>query len=229
MVDGGSTNNSSIPMPSRILRARAQGLHDEQGDQNCARPIGHFRQVKWKPARQQRDFDGHFGNAVPAEDTKKRQQYAGKHIAADGATARQNCFARAAHMVGVRLVPDHLERKIGFHAGAHVKITKMAESPAVMRALDAAQIVRDLLLQNQNRRVRHDSAGAERIRTELSRPPQARIPNVRHFAGRPAMRVLQQRRPGPRRRAAAGGIRRQKRASCGRPQSKVHEVRGPIS
>ena len=61
---------------------------------------------------------------------------------------RENGFARAPHVSGVRLVPDHLERKIGLHAGAHVEIAIVIKGPAIMSALNAAQIVCDLLLKN---------------------------------------------------------------------------------
>ncbi len=46
-------------------------------------------------------------------------------------------------MIGLRLVADHLEREIGFHRRAHVEGAVLEQRPAVVLALDAAQIIAD--------------------------------------------------------------------------------------
>jgi lipid-binding SYLF domain-containing protein len=53
----------------------------------------------------------------------------------------------SAHVVGISCVADHLQRKVGLRAGAHVEGSVGEERPAAARQLDAAQIARDLLLQ----------------------------------------------------------------------------------
>ena len=83
---------------------------------------------------------GISGTARPAHDAEERQQDAGEDVAVDGAAARQHRLAGAGHVRRVDAVADHLQREIGFHAGAHVEGAVMKQRPAAMRALDAAQI-----------------------------------------------------------------------------------------
>src|SRR5262249_5784046 len=52
------------------------------------------------------------------------------------------------HVKSVRTVADHFERKIGFNARAHIKITSMIERPATMLTLDPAQIAGNFLFQS---------------------------------------------------------------------------------
>ena len=56
----------------------------------------------------------------------------------------QQRLARAAHVVGVDRIADHLQREIGLHRRADVEIAVAEQRPAAVRALDAAQIDRDL-------------------------------------------------------------------------------------
>ena len=51
----------------------------------------------------------------------------------------------------LRIVPDHLQRKIGFDARAQIEIAAMEQRPAAVGALDAAQISSDQPFQFQIR------------------------------------------------------------------------------
>ena len=57
---------------------------------------------------------------------------------------RTDRLARAHHVRRVDGIADHLQREIGFDAGAHVERAVLHQRPAAMIALRAAQIVRDL-------------------------------------------------------------------------------------
>ena len=47
----------------------------------------------------------------------------------------------------VHRIADHLQREVGFHAGAHIEIAVVHQRPAAMSALNPAQIIRDLAFQ----------------------------------------------------------------------------------
>ena len=67
-------------------------------------------------------------------------------LAVCGAAARADRLAGAAHVIGLHIIADHLEREIGLHRRAHVEGAVLEQRPAVMLALDAAQIIADLAL-----------------------------------------------------------------------------------
>ncbi len=129
-----------------VARERLQRSQHEQRDHHRARPIGHLRHVEGKPARQVHDLDRHHRRRAPWDDAVKRELDAREHVAHLGAAARQDRFAGARHVRRVDAVADHLQREIGFHAGAHVELALMEQGPAAMLALDAAQIFADLPL-----------------------------------------------------------------------------------
>ena len=131
-----------------VLCARTQCLQNQQRYQHSARPVRHLRQMEWKPAWQQHYFDRHLRHATPVQNSIERQQYAGEHVGVHCAAARQNRLACAAHVGRLGAVPNHLERKIGFHARTHVEIALVVERPPTMRALDATQVDRYFLLED---------------------------------------------------------------------------------
>ncbi len=91
---------------------------------------------------------GITGTARHGMNPNKREHDAREHIRAFGAAARAHRLARAAHVRRHRrIVADHLEREIGLHGRAHVEIAVAEQRPAAVRALDAAQIDRDLRFQ----------------------------------------------------------------------------------
>ena len=132
---------------ARIFRARLERLQHQERHHHGARPIRHLGEMERKPARQQHDLDRHHRHAAPAHDAVEREQDAREDIAMRGAAAREDRLARAPHMRRIWRVPDHLECEIGLHARAHVEVAAVKQRPAAMRALDAAQIDGDLLLQ----------------------------------------------------------------------------------
>ena len=87
---------------------------------------------------------GITGTARHGMNPNKSEHDAREHIRAFGAAARAHRLARAVHVVGSRIVADHLQREIGLHARADVEIAVAKQRPAAMRALDAAQIDGDL-------------------------------------------------------------------------------------
>ena len=66
----------------------------------------------------------------------------------NGAAARPDCFAGTHHVPRIRGIADHLQRKIGFHAGAHLEIAVVHQGPAAVGALNPAQIICDLGFQH---------------------------------------------------------------------------------
>ena len=83
----------------------------------------------------------------------ERQQGAGENVALRRAAMREDRLAGAFHMWRVNVVARHLQREIGFDAGAHVERTFVEERPAAMPSLDAAQIVAELRFELQVRRL----------------------------------------------------------------------------
>ena len=102
-----------------------------------------------KPFRHQHDFGRHHRDAAPGNFPVQSQQGAGENIARSRAAMFQNGGPRASHVRRVDLVADHLEREIGFHAGANVEGSVVKQRPAAMRALHAAQIIGDLSFQRR--------------------------------------------------------------------------------
>ena len=111
-----------------------------------------------------------------------------KTLALRRAAARPDRLARPRHVRRVDVVADHLQREIGLHARADVEGAVMEQRPAAMRALNAAQIDRDLALRVRRRPARQDSAAAARIRSGWWRRPRARSTN-----GRPGCWRVEQR------------------------------------
>ena len=97
-----------------------------------------------KPFRQQHDLDRHHRHGAPRNKSEQSEHDAREHVRAFGAAAGAQRLARAAHVVGIDRVADHLEREIGLHGRADVEIAVAKQRPAAMRALDAAQIDGDL-------------------------------------------------------------------------------------
>ena len=62
----------------------------------------------------------------------------------DGAATRPDRLARTHHVRRVDRIADHLQREIGFDAGAHVEIAVVYQRPAAVGALNPAQVIRDL-------------------------------------------------------------------------------------
>ena len=135
------------PDPLRIARLRFKSLQHQQRHDHRARPVRNLGEVEGKPTRQQHDLDRHHRYRAPGQNAEQRQHGAGEDVALGRAAARTDRLARPAHVQGLCVVADHLEREIGLHAGAHVEITLVKQRPAAMRALDAAQIHRDFRFQ----------------------------------------------------------------------------------
>ena len=130
--------------PLGIAGDRFQRAQHQQRRDRGARPIGYLVEMKREPARQQHDLDRHDWNGAPADDPEQRQQRAREDVALRGAASRADRGARPAHVRRLDVVADHLQREISLHARAHVEIAVLNQGPAVMRALAAAQIGRDL-------------------------------------------------------------------------------------
>ena len=88
----------------------------------------------------QHDLDRHHRHGAPWNESEQRQHDARKHVGACGAAAGAHGVARAAHVIGVDGIADHLQREIGFYGRADVEIAVGKQRPAAMGALDAAQI-----------------------------------------------------------------------------------------
>ena len=138
---------------SRIDGARLQRLQHSSGHDHGARPIGDLVEMEGKPARQQHDLDRHGRNAAPGNRAVEREQEAREDVAPRGAAAREDGFARAAHVRRLRIVADHFQGEIGLDAGAHVERAVVEERPAAVGALDAAEIDGDQALQFEIRRL----------------------------------------------------------------------------
>ncbi len=132
-----------------VARARLERLQHEQGHQHGTAPIGNLRNMEGEPGRQQHDLHRHQWNGRPRQDAVERQQDAGEHVDVCRTAARADCLARLAHVGGVGIVADHLEREIGFHAGADVEGAPVKKRPAARSRLPAPQIDADLALELQ--------------------------------------------------------------------------------
>src|SRR4051794_25752896 len=108
--------------------------------------------MEGKPARQEHDLDRHGRHGAPRCLPIKRQRSAGENIALSRAAMGQDRLAGALHMRRIDVVAAHLQREIGFDAGAHIERPVVKERPAAMRPLDAAQIVAELCLKLEVRR-----------------------------------------------------------------------------
>ena len=100
--------------------------------------------MEGKPFRQQHDLDRHHRYRPPRNETEQRQHDAGEHVGALRAATGAHRLARAAHVLRVDGIADHLEGEIGLDRRAHVEIAVLEQRPAAVSALDAAQIDRDL-------------------------------------------------------------------------------------
>jgi len=100
--------------------------------------------VKRRPHRQQHDLDRQHRHRAPGHHAIESQQEPGENVDAAGAAVAADRLARAHHVRRIHGIADHLQRKIGFDAGAHVERAVLHQRPAAMIALRAAQIVRDL-------------------------------------------------------------------------------------
>src|SRR5262249_49551641 len=74
------------------------------------------------------------------------KQSAREHVGMNGTPTRKHRFARTPHVRRVRAFAGHFQREIGLHAGAHVEIALVKESPAPVRSLDALEINGDFPL-----------------------------------------------------------------------------------
>ena len=132
--------------------------------------------MEWKPARQQHDLDRHLRNAAPVEDAVKRKQSAREDVGMNGTPARQDRLARTAHVRCIRAFAGHLQPEIGLHAGAHIEIAIVKESPTPVRPLDALEVDGDfslkLLVDRLATKVakKHVFRRNRRIRLELEHP-----------------------------------------------------------
>ena len=123
----------------RLLRLQHQERHD-----HGAAPIRDLVEVEREPARQQHDLDRHHRHRAPGNEPEQGQHHPREHIGVRGAAARQDRLPRPHHVRSVDRIPDHLEREIGLHAGAHVEGAVVEQRPTAVLALDATQIDRDL-------------------------------------------------------------------------------------
>ena len=97
-----------------------------------------------RPHRQQHDLDRQHRHRAPAQHAVESEQEPREDVDAGSAAAAADRLARAHHVRRIDGIADHLQREIGFDAGAHVERAVMHQRPAAMVALRAAQIVRDL-------------------------------------------------------------------------------------
>ena len=132
-----------------ILGARLQRRQNHQRHDRGSRPVRNLAEMKRRPHRQQHDLDRQHRHAPPRQHAERRQQEAGENIAVDAAAARTDRLARPRHVRRIRGIADHLQRKIRFHAGAHVEIAVMHQRPATMGALNPAQVIGDLAFQHR--------------------------------------------------------------------------------
>ena len=161
---------------ARIGGAGFKRLQHEQRDHHGARPIGDLVEMKGKPARQKHDLDRHGRNSAPWNGAIERQQEAGEDVALRRAAMGENGFARMSHMRRLDIVADHLERKIGLDAGAHIEWPRVNERPAAMVALNAPKIDGDQALEFEVRLFatkmpqQHIFGRDRRIRLEFETP-----------------------------------------------------------
>ena len=100
--------------------------------------------MKRRPHRQQHDLDRQHRHGAPGQHAVECQQKAGEHVDIGGPAARTNRLARPYHVRRIDGIADHLQRKVGLDAGAHLERPVLHQRPAAMVALRAAQIVGDL-------------------------------------------------------------------------------------
>ncbi len=127
-----------------IFRQRLQRRHHHQRHDRGARPVGNLVQVERRPHRQQHDLDRQHRHRAPAQHAVEGQQESREDVDTGSPATAADRLARADHVWGVDGIADHLQRKIGFDAGAHVERAVLHQRPAAMCALRAAQIVGDL-------------------------------------------------------------------------------------
>ena len=127
-----------------IFRQRLQRRHHHQRHDRGARPVGNLVEMERRPFRQQHDLDRQHRHRAPGQHAVESEQEAGEDVDAGSAAAAADRLARPHHMRRIDGIADHLQRKIGFDAGAHVERAVLHQRPAAMVALRAAQIVRDL-------------------------------------------------------------------------------------
>ena len=97
-----------------------------------------------RPHRQQHDLDRQHRHRAPAQHAVESEQEPREDVDAGRAAAAADRLARTRHVRRVDGITDHLQREIGFDAGAHVERAVLHQGPAAMVALRAAQIVGDL-------------------------------------------------------------------------------------
>ena len=103
--------------------------------------------MEGKPARQKHDLDRHGRHSAPRNRAVQRKQEPGEDVAPGRAAISEDGVAGMRHVRRFDIVADHLESKIGLHAGAHVEGTCVNERPASMIALNAAKVDGDEALE----------------------------------------------------------------------------------
>ena len=163
--------------------------------------------MEGKPARQQHDLDRHGRNAAPRNRAVEREQEAGEDVAPRGAAARQDRFARFAHVRRLDIVADHLQGEIGLDAGAHVEGAGVEERPAAVVALHAPEVDGDQPFEFEVRRLaaemlqQHVFGRDRRVGLELEAPmPVAVLTGEERLRG---LRDMTLQRLGRRRRLGA--------------------------
>ena len=127
-----------------ILRQRLQRRHHHQRHDRGARPVGNLVDMERRPHRQQHDLDRQHRHRAPAQHAVESEQETREDVDAGSAAVAADRLARTHHVRRIDGIADHLQREIGFDAGAHVERAVLHQRPAAMIALRAAQIVRDL-------------------------------------------------------------------------------------
>ena len=180
-----------------VLRLRLERQQHQQRHDDGAAPIRDLVEMERKPLRQQHHLGRHHRHRAPGDLPVERKQRAGEHVGAGGAAARADRLAGAAHVLGVDRIADHLEREIGLHARAHVEGAFVEQRPAAVRALDAAQIDRDLAFELGVDRLAAEVAHQHvfgrngGVGLELEHPMPVRLLAVEQRAGGPLNAVLQ--------------------------------------
>jgi hypothetical protein len=70
--------------------------------------------MEWKPARQQYELDRHHRHRAPGHLAEQREADPREHAAARCAAKGEDRLTRPRHVRRGRIVPDQLERKVGF-------------------------------------------------------------------------------------------------------------------
>ena len=164
---------------ARIGGARLQRLQHQQRDHHRARPIGDLVEMEGKPARQEHDLDRHGRHAAPGNGAVEREQEAGEDIALRRAAMGEDRFARMGHVRRLGIVADHLERKIGLDAGAHVERDLRERAASRHDRPERGEDRRRSGARVRDRAFRRGNAAAAHIRPGSSHRPRARSTNGR--------------------------------------------------